>query len=101
MFVNSFAGQFHFMATNAATAQLVPEDQRQRVSGLGQLREGAVSIIAPPAGLLLLEYLHLDGVLFLEICTGVTAAIMMLSIAIPKPTIAADAPRLSVLADLA
>ncbi|RLT21310.1 MAG: MFS transporter, partial [Chloroflexi bacterium] len=100
MFVNSLAGQFHFMAINAATAQLVPEDQLQRVSGLGQLREGAVSIIAPPAGALLLEYLHLDGVLFLEICTGVAAAMMMLSIAIPKPTVAADAPKLSVLADL-
>ncbi len=100
MFVNSLAGQFHFMATNAATAQLVPEDQLQRVSGLGQLREGAVSIIAPPAGALLLEYLHLDGVLFLEICTGVAAAMMMLSIAIPKPTNDSDTPRLSVLADL-
>lgn len=100
MFVNALAGQFHFMATNAATAQLVPEDQLQRVSGLGQLREGAVSIIAPPAGALLLEYLHLDGVLFLEICTGVTAALMMLSIAIPKPKVDVDAPRVSVLADL-
>lgn len=100
MFVNSLAGQFHFMAINAATAQLVPADQLQRVSGLGQLREGAVSIIAPPAGALLLEYLYLDGVLFLEICTAAAAAMMMLSIAIPKPTVAADAPKLSVLADL-
>ena len=100
MFVNSLAGQFHFMATNAATTQLVPEDQLQRVSGLGQLREGAVAIIAPPAGALLLEYMHLDGVLLLEIGTGVAAAMMMLSIVIPKPTIDADAPKLSVLADL-
>ncbi len=100
MFINSLAGQFHSMASNAATAQLVPDDQLQRVSGLGQLREGAVSIIAPPAGALLLEYLHLDGVLFLEICTAIAAALLMVTIAIPKPTVAANAPKLSVLADL-
>lgn len=100
MFINSLAGQFHSMASNAATAQLVPDDQLQRVSGLGQLREGAVSIIAPPAGALLLEYLHLDGVLFLEICTAIAAALLMVTIAIPKPTVAANAPKLSMLADL-
>ena len=83
MFVNSLAGQFHFMAISAVTPLMVPESQLQRVSGFNQLREGAVSIVAPPFGALLLEFIHLDGILFLEMCLGVIAAVMMLGVVVP------------------
>lgn len=83
MFVNSLAGQFHFMAISAVTPLMVPEAQLQRVSGFNQLREGAVSIVAPPFGALLLEFIHLDGILFLEMCLGVLAAVMMLTVVVP------------------
>jgi len=83
MFVNSLAGQFHFMAISAVTPLMVPEAELQRVSGFNQLREGAVSIVAPPFGALLLEFIHLDGILLLEMCLGVAAALMMLTVVVP------------------
>ncbi len=86
MFVNSLAGQFHFMAISAVTPLMVPESQLQRVSGFNQLREGAVAIVAPPFGALLLEFIHLDGILLLEMCLGVAAAIMMLTVIVPALT---------------
>ena len=100
MFINSVAGQFHFMAVNAAIPMLVPSEQLQRVSGIGQLREGAVAIMAPPVGALLLELIHLDGILLLEVCTGLMAASIMAWIAIPRPVVTAAAQSNTVWRDL-
>lgn len=100
MFINSLAGQFHYMAVMAATPMLVPNDQLQRVSGLSQLREGAVAIVAPPVGALLLELIHLDGILLLEVATGIAAALIMVGIAIPNPPAPPVEERKSVLGDL-
>lgn len=100
MFVNSLAGQFHYMAVMAATPMLVPSEHLQRVSGLSQLREGAVAIIAPPAGALLLEVIHLDGILLLEVITGISAAVIMLGIMVPNPPAKPAEAQQSVMSDL-
>lgn len=92
MFVNAMAGQFHYLAVSSATTLLVPADQLQRIGGISQLREGAVSVFAPPVGALLLEALGLNGVLFIEILTAITALALVASIRIPDPPAqAADA----------
>jgi DHA3 family macrolide efflux protein-like MFS transporter len=86
MFINSLAGQFHYMSLIAATPMMVPNEHLQRVSGIGQLREGAVAIMAPPVGALLLEFIHLEGILLLEMVTGLTAALSIIWVAIPRPS---------------
>jgi len=90
MFVNALAGQFHYLSVSAATTLLVPAEQLQRIGGISQLREGAVSVFAPPVGALLLEAIGLNGVLFIEIVTAVTAFALVLSIRIPDPPAAAE-----------
>lgn len=100
MFVNSLAGQFHYMAVMAATPMLVPSEHLQRVSGLSQLREGAVAIIAPPVGALLLEVIHLEGILLLEVATGVAASLIMLGMVVPNPPLKPVEERVSVMSDL-
>lgn len=100
MFINSLAGQFHFMSLIAATPMMVPSEHLQRVSGIGQLREGAVAIMAPPAGALLLELIHLDGILLLEVVTGLTAALSIIWVVIPRPPADATALQPNVWGDL-
>lgn len=95
MFINSLAGQFHFMAISAVTPLMVPEAELQRVSGFNQLREGAVTIAAPPVGALLLEFIHLDGILLLEMTMGIVAALMMLSVVVPALVASPDVERQS------
>jgi DHA3 family macrolide efflux protein-like MFS transporter len=91
MFCNALAGQFHYLAVSAATAVLVPGEHLQRISGVSQLREGAVSLMAPPVGALLLESIHLDGILFLEICTSILAIVFVLATRLPQPAPPDDA----------
>lgn len=85
MFVNALAGQFQYLAVSSATTLLVPAEQLQRIGGISQLREGAVSVFAPPVGALLLEAIGLNGVLFIEIMTASTALVLVASILIPDP----------------
>lgn len=90
MFVNALAGQFHYLSVSAATTLLVPAELLQRIGGISQLREGAVSVLAPPVGALLLEAIGLNGVLFIEIVTAMMAFALVLSIRIPDPPAAAE-----------
>ncbi len=85
MFVNALAGQFHYLAVSSATTLLVPAEHLQRIGGISQLREGAVSVFAPPVGALLLEAIGLNGVLFIEILTAISALALVASIRIPDP----------------
>ncbi|MFZ9857824.1 MAG: MFS transporter [Roseiflexaceae bacterium] len=100
MFLNSLTGQFQYMAIMAATPMLVPSEHLQRVSGLSQLREGAVAIIAPPVGALLLEVIYLEGILMLEVGMSLVAALIMLGIMVPNPPAKPVEEQVSVLADL-
>jgi DHA3 family macrolide efflux protein-like MFS transporter len=100
MFLNSLTGQFQYMAIMAATPMLVPSEHLQRVSGLSQLREGAVAIIAPPVGALLLEVIHLEGILVLEVGMSLVAALILLGIVVPNPPAKPVEEQVSVLADL-
>jgi DHA3 family macrolide efflux protein-like MFS transporter len=100
MFINSLTGQFQYMAIMAATPMLVPTEHLQRVSGLSQLREGAVAIIAPPVGALMLEFIQLEGILLLEVGMSLVAALILLGIVVPNPPAKPVEEQVSVMADL-
>lgn len=107
MFVRSAVGGFHWTAMQASTSLMVPKAQLARVAGLNQTLHGAMNIIAPPLGALLLSVLPLHAVLAIDVITAFLAVTPLLFVAIPQPVhkleAAADgaAPaRPSVLGDL-
>ena len=57
LMVRSVGQAFHYPAMQASTSLMVPEKQLNRISGANQTLMGAINIIAPPTGALLLEVL--------------------------------------------
>lgn len=91
MFLRSALGAFHWTAMQASTSLLVPNQQLARVAGLNQTLNGAMSIIAPPAGALLLGVLPLHGLMAIDLGTAFLAVLPLLFIAIPQPVHSLDA----------
>ena len=85
MFIRSLGGAFHFPAMQASTSLMVPKDQLSRVAGLNQTLQGAMNIIAPPVGALLLEALPMQAVLAVDIVTAIPAIGALFFVAIPQP----------------
>lgn len=85
MFIRSLGQAFHFPAMQASTSLLVPEAQLSRVAGINQALGGAMNIIAPPAGALLIGIMQLHWVLSIDILTAAIAIIPLFFIHIPQP----------------
>lgn len=85
MFLRSALGAFHWTAMQASTSLLVPNEQLARVAGLNQTLNGAMSIVAPPTGALLLGVLPLYGLLAIDVVTALMAVLPLLFFAIPQP----------------
>jgi DHA3 family macrolide efflux protein-like MFS transporter len=87
--LRAIGGVFHYPAMQASTSLMVPERQLSRVAGLNQTLYGAMSILAPPMGALLLAIWPLWAVLLVDIVTAVIAIFPLLWIRIPQPLRAA------------
>jgi DHA3 family macrolide efflux protein-like MFS transporter len=85
MFIRSLGQAFHFPAMQASTSLLVPEKHLSRVAGINQALNGAMNIIAPPSGALLIGVLQLHWVLIIDILTAALAIIPLLIVYIPQP----------------
>ncbi len=85
MFIRATAGGFHWPAMQASTSLMVPEEHLSRVAGLNQTLRGAMNIVAPPVGALLLSVLPLQGVLAIDIGTAALAIAPLFFISIPQP----------------
>ena len=85
MMVRSLGGAFHYPAMQASTSLMVPEKHLTRISGANQTLMGAINIIAPPTGALLLEILPMQGVLSIDIGTALLAILPLIFIHIPQP----------------
>ena len=94
LFLRAAVGTFQFPAAQAATSMMVPPEQLARVGGLNQMLQGAMIIIAPPIGALLLGLLPMPGVLAVDVLTALLAVGTLTVIAIPQPerTSVAKAP---------
>ena len=86
LFVRGVGGAFHWPAMQASTSLMVPEKHLSRIAGMNQTLQGAVSIVAPPTGALLLELLSTQNVLLIDVGTAALAILPLLFIAIPQPT---------------
>lgn len=91
MFWRSTLGAFHWTAMQASTSLMVPHEQLARVAGLNQMLSGAMGIIAPPLGALLMSLLPLHLVLSVDIATAAVAVLPLLFFTIPQPERAAEA----------
>lgn len=104
MLVRSAGGAFHWPAMQASTSLMVPEKHLSRVAGMNQMLQGAMSIVAPPVGALLLSVVSMPVVLLIDVVTAALAVAPLFFINVPQPQRSATATTsmggMTMLADL-
>ena len=85
MLARSVGGAFHWPAMQASTSLMVPEKHLARISGLNATMQGALSIVAPPLGAMLLGVLPLHGIMLMDLATAAFAIAPLLIVRIPQP----------------
>ncbi|MBN1535752.1 MAG: MFS transporter [Anaerolineales bacterium] len=85
MFIRALGGTFHWPAMQSSTSLMVPTEHLSRIAGLNQALRGAMSIVAPMAGALLLAVIPMQGILAIDVGTAVIAIICLFFVIIPQP----------------
>ncbi|NIV39164.1 MAG: MFS transporter [Anaerolineae bacterium] len=85
MLARALGGAFHWPAMQASTSLMVPKKHLSRVAGLNQTMQGALLIVAPPLGALLLTLLPLQGIMAIDLVTAILAIVPLLFVVIPQP----------------
>lgn len=85
MLLRAIGGGFHWPAMMASTSLMVPERHLSRVAGINQTVHGAISIIAPPLGALLLGLMPLYSIMAIDVGTALLAIAPLLFLTIPQP----------------
>jgi DHA3 family macrolide efflux protein-like MFS transporter len=76
---------FHFSAMTASTSLMVPEKHLTRIQGLNQLLFGGMNIVSAPLGAVLLSVMAVQGILLIDVFTGLFAIGPLLFVSIPEP----------------
>ena len=92
LFLRAMGGIFHWPAMQASTSLMVPERHLSRIAGLNQGLRGALNIIAPPLGALLMTVLPIYGVVAIDVVTAMLAVVPLLFIAVPQPKVVSSEP---------
>lgn len=85
LFVRAVGGVFHSPAESASISLMVPKEHLARIAGLNQTLQGALNIVAPPIGALLIGILPMQGVLAVDIVTALIAISILAFIHVPQP----------------
>lgn len=85
MFVRALGGSLHWPAMQASTSLMVPKRHLARVAGLNQAMNGALNIVGPPLGALLLVLLPLQGVMMVDVGTALLAIAPLFVVQVPQP----------------
>jgi DHA3 family macrolide efflux protein-like MFS transporter len=85
MLVRAVGGSFHWPAMQASTSLMMPKEHLSRVAGLNQTLNGALNIIGPPLGALLMEVLFLYGVMLVDVGTAMLAILPLSLVHVPQP----------------
>ncbi|MFC2037447.1 MFS transporter [Chloroflexota bacterium] len=85
MFVRAVGGSFHWPAMQASTSLMVPKKHLTRVAGLNQTMNGALNIVAPPVGALLLAVMPLYSIMLLDVGSALLAIGPLCVVHIPQP----------------
>jgi DHA3 family macrolide efflux protein-like MFS transporter len=100
-FIGAIVGAFHGPAFTASVSMMVPKEHLSRVGGLNQALNGAVTIIAPPSGALLVDILPIYSVLAIDVLTAIVAILTIAMIHVPQPPNNIEHKESSVLKDMA
>jgi DHA3 family macrolide efflux protein-like MFS transporter len=73
----------------ASTSLMVPKEHLSRVAGLNQTIQGALNIVCPPLGALLLGVLPLHSIMMIDVTTAALAILPLFFVHIPQPQRAA------------
>jgi len=83
--VRAIGGAFHFPAMQASTSLMVPKQHLSRVAGLNQTMNGALNIVGPPLGAILLGILPLHAIMAIDVVTAAVAITPLFFVSIPQP----------------
>jgi DHA3 family macrolide efflux protein-like MFS transporter len=75
---------FHQPAVSAITPSMVPREKLSRMNGLNFLFSGAMTMVGPIAGALLLEFWEIHSILWIDVITFLIALVPLLLVAIPS-----------------
>ncbi len=102
MLVRAVGGSFHWPAMQASTSLMVPKRHLTRVAGLNQTLNGALNIVGPPLGALLMELLPLYSVMLVDVGTAMLAIVPLFFVHVPQPerTDEGQAQKTSIWADI-
>ena len=85
MLIRSIGGVFHWPAMQASTSLMVPDEQLTRVAGVNQTMQGALNVIGPPLGAMLVALLPFEGIMLMDVGTAVLAVAPLFFVSIPQP----------------
>ena len=85
MLARAVGGAFHWPAMQASTSLMVPKEHLARVAGLNQTLQGALTVVSPPLGAILLGLLPLHGIMAIDVATAVAAIGPLFFVIIPQP----------------
>jgi len=85
MAFRSLGGAFHSPAMTSSTSLLVPSKHLTRVNGINQSLHGAINILSPPLGALLIMLMPTQGILAIDLVTAIMGIVPLLFFSIPKP----------------
>jgi len=85
MLIRAFGQAFHWPANQASISLMVPQEQLPRIGGLNQTIGGAVGIISPAIGALLLQVMPLHWIMMIDVITAIFSILPLLLIIIPQP----------------
>ncbi len=88
--VSSVCDAFHWPAYTASITLLAPKEQYARASGMRSLAQSVAEVGAPFLAGLVLGLAGIGVVLLFDVLTFVFAVGILLSVAVPRPTLSAD-----------
>ena len=101
LLMRAIGGLFHWPAMQASTSLMVPDKHLTRVAGLNQTMQGALNVIGPPLGALLLAVLPFENIMLMDVGTAAFAILPLFFVAVPQPERAStEAEKPSVWSDM-
>jgi len=83
--VGSLFSAFQWPALSATISLMVDKEDYSRANGLMSLAESTAMILAPVAGAVLITFLNLGDIFFIDLLTFLVALTTLLIVAIPEP----------------
>ena len=83
--INGLGNTFQWPAYSAAISTMVPKEKYARANGMMSLIESGPGILAPILAGLLLPFIHLNGILVIDVITFFVAIAALLVVFIPQP----------------